>query len=119
MTTVNRMRIWRTETRASTDVDFWNRSPADDDYMKATYADAGLFLSESFTYSDDQLTRTRTQIWKKVPGIFTAIIQDSNLVDQSGRNLAYNQEHNIQRSQANYEIINDQDHVLVTGTIAE
>ena len=83
MITDTKIRIWRTETRPGTDVSFWNKTADDESYLETAYKEAGLFISEELTLSDDQLTRTRTQIWKRVPGIVSTLAEDAALTDQT------------------------------------
>lgn len=119
MITDTRINIWRTETRPSTEVPFWDKTPEDENYLESTYKEAGLFISETITFSDDQLSRTRAQLWNRVPGIVNELLQDADLADQTARNIAHNDENGITRTVAHYEIIAQDDTVLVTGNIAE
>jgi hypothetical protein len=51
-------------TRPSTDHPFWNFSQTIKDYIKVNYRDTGKVLSGITEISSDNLTRTRTVIWR-------------------------------------------------------
>lgn len=53
-----------TTTRPDTSAAFWNFSQAVRDHLQATYIDTGKYLSGITVVSDDQLTKTRTVIWR-------------------------------------------------------
>lgn len=115
----NRIVMWRDETRPNADVKFWDRTPEQQAYIDTTYKNTNLLLSDEITFSDDQLTKTRTQTWVRVPGIVSTVRADEELNKQSAENVAYNQAHGITRSVLRYEIVDAADKVLVTGEIAE
>lgn len=114
-----KIRIWRDETRPTSEVPFWDKTADDESYFETTYKAANLFISEELTISDDQLTRTRSQLWRRVPGIVVMLNEDPTLAEQLARNTAHNDEHGITRSIVNYEIIDENNNILVSGILKE
>jgi hypothetical protein len=119
MSETNRIVMWRDETRPNTDVSFWSQNPEQQAYVESTYKNAGLLLSDEVSISEDQLTQTRTQTWARVPGIVSTVRADESLTQQAAENIAHNQANGITRSSLQYEIIDANGTVLVSGNIAE
>ena len=119
MAETNRIVMWRDETRPNTGVSFWFQNSEQQEYIDSTYKNAGLLLSDNIIVSDDQLTQTRTQTWARVPGIVSTVRADESLLQQAAENIAHNQANGITRSTLQYQIIDANGTVLVSGVIAE
>lgn len=119
MANVSKIVMWRTETRPNAGVEFWHQNPEEQAYLENTYKTPGLLISDESIISEDQLTKTRTQTWARVPGIVTTIREDAELINQSNLNIAYNQTHGITRSAMQYKIIDANGVILVHGEITD
>ena len=115
MLTDLKLKVWKSETRPNTGVAFWERNAEDEQHMDVTYRNTSLLLAEETSFSDDQLTRTRTQLWEKVPGLLLTRSQDTVLLDQKARNATHNEQNGISSSPNQYQVLDAGNTVLVHG----
>lgn len=110
------IKMWRIETRSSTDVEFWDMTDSDKEYYKTTYLDKNALISDEYTYSDDNLTRTRTFYWNlSVPGLIEVIGSDEMLNDMIARNKLYDDINGITRSDLYFEIYTQEGDLFSSG----
>ena len=112
---MSKIKMWRVETRPSTDVEFWDMNDSDREYYKTTYKDKQALISDEYTYSDNGLERTRTFQWNLVPGLIEIIGSDEMLNDMIARNKLYDDINGITRSDLNFEIYDQSGTLFSSG----
>lgn len=112
---MSKLKMWRSETRPSTDVAFFEKNEGDLAYYQTAYIDTGVLLSEEATNSDDQLVRTRTLWWNMVPGLIEILAEDATLNEIIARSKLYNDVNGITRSELNFEIYDANDQLFSAG----
>ena len=112
---MSRLKMWRVETRPSTDVQFWDMTDADKEYYQTTYKDTHVLISDQYSYSDNQLERTRTFWWNLTPGLIEVIGADEMLSDMVARNKLYDDLHGITRSDLSFEMYDEGGKLFSTG----
>ena len=101
------IKMWRVETRPNTGVTFWDLTDADKQYYQTAYKDPNILVSDIYTYTDDQLSRTRTFHWNLITNLIEMIGDDPTLNDMIARNKLYDDVNGITRSDLYFEVYND------------
>lgn len=112
---MSKIKMWRVETRPSTDVVFWDMNDSDREYYKTTYKDKNVLVSDQYEYDVTNLIRTRTFLWNLVPGLIEIIGADEMLSDMIARNKLYNDVNGITRSDLNFEIYDQSGTLFSSG----
>lgn len=86
--------------RPSTEKDFWGFAPIVQEYVNAAYVNTGKLTFGTVSLSDDELTRTRTVLWKDQASL-EEYIADEIVKQAYKERKAYCTEHNHTFSSSN------------------
>ena len=86
--------IVRESIRQSINDTFWDFDQAADTYFIETYLDTGFSLGRTITYSTDELTQYRTNVWLSIDAWIT-FSNDPVMSPSFAARDQYNQDNNI------------------------